>query len=88
MVVSPVCDRVGLEVMDCVGADVSYCWCQGGTSPVGLISVSPRICTSGGFDHTSHPRIPSLTGRSGAMCVEGEVQEDERTGTNRSLWEL
>ena len=55
---------------------------------MGLISVSPRICTSGGFDHTSHPRIPSLTGRSWAMCVGGEVQEDERTGMNRSLWEL
>ena len=45
------------------------CWCQGGTSPVGLISVSPRICTSGRFAHISHPSEYPASQEAHGPCV-------------------
>ena len=66
------------------------CWCKGGTSPVRLISVSPRICTSGRFDHISQAPVNTqphrkvmghVCGRRGARGW-GDRHEQESLGAS------
>ena len=73
----PMSDCVGLGVIGHVGAGMSCnlshdCWCQGGTTPVGLVSVS-RKCPGWRSDHITDPykySAPWEGGRGPSLITE------------------